>query len=296
MEEVVKTELGCTMVKKVGSSAGGYICGGNIFETDKGKIYVKFSNDSTAMHMFEGEMASLESILHTKAVRIPKPYKVFKLPGDGAALAMEYVDLKRGLSTFAAQLGQQMAAVHKRNKDLYTKEKKESNRLHGHSDGGDDDDDGKAQYQPQFGFHVETCCGRIPQPNEWKDSWPELYAAKIDSQVTHLEENFRNHEVRGLWDQLLRKYSTFFEDLPDIHPALLHGDLWSGNVSENDEGPVIFDPASFYGHSEFEFSISKMFGGFPRSFFDSYHEIIPRSSKFKLRERLYQLFHYINHW
>ncbi|XP_036370903.1 ketosamine-3-kinase-like [Octopus sinensis] len=59
---------------------------------------------------------------------------------------------------------------------------------------------------------------------------------------------------------------------------------------------VIFDPASFYGHSEFEFSISKMFGGFPRSFFDSYHEIIPRSSKFKLRERLYQLFHYINHW
>eukprot|EP00106_Octopus_bimaculoides_P009919 XP_014777361.1 PREDICTED: fructosamine-3-kinase-like [Octopus bimaculoides] len=240
MEEVIKTELGCTMVKKVGSSGGGSICGGNSYETDKGKIYVKFSNDSAAMAMFEGEMASVESILRTKAVRIPKPYKVFKLPGTGAALVMEYVDLKRGLSTFASQLGQQMAAMHKHNDDLYKKEKKESNRLHGCSDGDDDDDDGEPQHQPRFGFPVATCCGRIPQPNKWKDSWPEFYAAKIDCQITHLEENYRNHEVRGLWDQLLRKYSIFFDDLPIIPPALLHGDLWSGNVSENDEGPDIF--------------------------------------------------------
>ena len=35
-----------------------------------------------------------------------------------------------------------------------------------------------------------------------------------------------------------------------------------------DAVPVIFDPASFYGHDEFEFGIINMFGGFDEQFFD----------------------------
>ena len=58
----------------------------------------------------------------------------------------------------------------------------------------------------------------------------------------------------------------------DIIPALLHGDLWSGNVSQTRENdvdvPVIFDPAAFYGHDEFELGIITMFGGFRPEFFD----------------------------
>ena len=86
----------------------------------------------------------------------------------------------------------------------------------------------------------------------------------------------------------------------EVRPALLHGDLWSGNVAQTtaecqpaDEStsasssssssssasassssssatsiPVIFDPASFYGHDEFEFGIIEMFGGFDPAFFE----------------------------
>lgn len=91
------------------------------------------------------------------------------------------------------------------------------------------------------------------------------------------------------------KIPDLFRDL-DIVPALLHGDLWSGNVAEDASGPVIFDPASFYGHSEYELAIAGMFGGFSGSFYTAYHSRVPRAPGFEKRLQLYQLFHYLNHW
>lgn len=91
------------------------------------------------------------------------------------------------------------------------------------------------------------------------------------------------------------KIPDLFRDL-DIVPALLHGDLWGGNVAEDASGPVIFDPASFYGHSEYELAIAGMFGGFSGSFYAAYHSRLPRAPGFERRLQLYQLFHYLNHW
>ncbi|CAJ0941010.1 unnamed protein product [Ranitomeya imitator] len=82
----------------------------------------------------------------------------------------------------------------------------------------------------------------------------------------------------------------------EVVPALLHGDLWGGNVAELDMGPVIFDPACFYGHWEFELAIAGMFGGFGSSFYSAYHQKLPRSPGLEKRLKLYQLFHYLNHW
>lgn len=62
------------------------------------------------------------------------------------------------------------------------------------------------------------------------------------------------------------------------------------------EGPVIFDPATFYGHSEYELGIAGMFGGFNKSFYSAYHQKIPQDPGFEKRNQLYQLFHYLNHW
>lgn len=44
--------------------------------------------------MFEGEMASLESIQKTNIVRVPQPIKVIDLPGGGAMFVMEYLKMK----------------------------------------------------------------------------------------------------------------------------------------------------------------------------------------------------------
>lgn len=91
------------------------------------------------------------------------------------------------------------------------------------------------------------------------------------------------------------KIPSLFCDM-EIIPALLHGDLWGGNVAEDDSGPIIFDPASFYGHSEYELAIAGMFGGFNSSFYSAYHSKIPKAPGFEKRLKLYQLFHYMNHW
>jgi hypothetical protein len=41
-----------------------------------------------------------------------------------------------------------------------------------------------------------------------------------------------------------------------IQPVLLHGDLWSGNmgVEASSGNPIIFDPASYFGHNEAEYA------------------------------------------
>uniref|UniRef100_A0A8D8PPN0 protein-ribulosamine 3-kinase n=1 Tax=Cacopsylla melanoneura TaxID=428564 RepID=A0A8D8PPN0_9HEMI len=58
----------------------------------------------------------------------------------------------------------------------------------------------------------------------------------------------------------------------------------------------MYDPAVFYGHHEYDLAISSMFPGFRQQFYDAYHALIPKAPGFEDRQRVYQLFHYLNHW
>ncbi|KAK7373555.1 hypothetical protein VNO80_06969 [Phaseolus coccineus] len=81
-----------------------------------------------------------------------------------------------------------------------------------------------------------------------------------------------------------------------IEPCLLHGDLWSGNISSNRNGePVILDPACYYGHSEAEFGMSWC-AGFEGSVYDSYFKVMPKQPGFEERRDLYMLYHCLNHY
>lgn len=44
--------------------------------------------------MFDGEMASLEAILKTETVKVPKPIKVIELDKGGCVFVMEHLDMK----------------------------------------------------------------------------------------------------------------------------------------------------------------------------------------------------------
>lgn len=157
----------------------------------------------------------------------------------------------------------------------------------------------------EFGFQVPTACGSIAQVNHWTDDWPSFFARyRLDHPIRALLSDHGDRELSQQWAQLQLKLSKFFVDYETrngdkIIPALLHGDLWSGNVAQltEDGGKgVIYDPSSFYGHSEYDFAIARMFGGFPKSFEQAYFEAKPKKKLFDLRNKLYQLFHHLNHW
>lgn len=285
--EILKSELGTKTLKDTGISGGGCISSGNTFDTDHGRVFIKVNTKSGARTMFEGEYASLEAFYNANIVRVPKPIKIIDRPGGGAMFAMEYLDMGRGLSKYAATLGEQLGRLHLQNAEICKTQQKLENRI---TKGGKE-----FEGVTKFGFHINTCCGYLEMNNSWKDDWPSFYADKIEMQMKRIDKDYGDRQAREKWHEVLNKFSKYFEGV-DIQPALVHGDLWGGNVAENETGPVIFDPASFYGHSEYDLGISYLFGGFNSHFFSAYHKVIPKAPGFQGRKELYKLFHYLNHW
>ncbi|XP_075928919.1 fructosamine-3-kinase-like [Petromyzon marinus] len=95
--------------------------------------------------------------------------------------------------------------------------------------------------------------------NEWQEDWVTFFSRqRLQLQLDMIEKDYGERETRELWSRLQLRLGDFFRDV-EVVPALLHGDLWTGNAAEINEGPVIFDPASFYGHLEYELAIAGMF-------------------------------------
>ncbi|RVE69638.1 hypothetical protein OJAV_G00079540 [Oryzias javanicus] len=289
MEAKLKKELGTSMLKPTGHSGGGCISEGQSYDTDTGRVFVKINHKNEAKLMFDGEMASLEAIFRTETVKVPKPIKVIELDRGGCVFVMEHLDMK-SLNKYSKQLGEQLADLHLHNQTLQEKLRKEQQTV------GKGASQSEVAVVEKFGFDVATCCGYLPQQNEWQSDWVAFYSQqRLQHQLNMVEKSYGDREARELWANLQLKIPQFFTDV-EVVPALLHGDLWGGNVAECAEGPVIFDPATFYGHSEYELGIAGMFGGFNKSFYSAYHEKIPQAPGFEKRNQLYQLFHYLNHW
>ncbi|CAH1405426.1 unnamed protein product [Nezara viridula] len=282
LENLIKAALNTSTLKRTGQSGGGCINQGEAYITDTGTVFVKSNSKPKAKLMFEGESEGLKALAGTGIVTVPQPITVLENPDGGACLVMEFIEMK-GLRSLAHKLGDEIAKMHMQNVNLENR----SNRI---------SEKPQMEYIPQFGFHATTCCGYIPQENEWNEDWVAFFAQnRLDYQFRLLEREKGDREAIEMWSRLQIIIPKFFKD-QRIRPSLLHGDLWGGNAAQTKRHPVIFDPAAFYGHHEYELAISGMFGGFTRSFYDSYHKVIPKTPGFEGRQRLYTLFHYLNHW
>ncbi|XP_029456138.1 ketosamine-3-kinase-like [Rhinatrema bivittatum] len=290
MEKYLKKKLNTSLLTAVGDALGGCISQGQSYVTDRGRVFVKINHKPEARKMFDGEAASLEAILQTHTVRVPKPMKVADIPAEGAMLVMEHLDMKP-LNYYAAELGEQLADLHLHNQKLGRKLWKERATI-----GKPGVNSEAVQFVDQFGFHAVTCCGFIPQVNEWQSDWVTFFTRqRLQPQMDLIEKDYGDREVQELWSHLQLIVPALFCDTK-IVPALLHGDLWEGNVAEEESGPVLFDPASFYGHSEYELAIGSMIGECGETLYSAYHQKIPRAPGFKRRLKLYQLFHALNNW
>ncbi|KAF4573156.1 hypothetical protein EYR36_007666 [Pleurotus pulmonarius] len=151
-----------------------------------------------------------------------------------------------------------------------------------------------------FGFGVPTYCGATRLENGWFETWEACYSAMIDDLVRQLRKKGRYAGLCEAVEEVRERVIPKLLGAINVPPVLLHGDLWSGNTgTDRSTGePVIFDPASFYGHNEADLAIGRMFGGIPNGFYEEYHKYLPKTEpmeQYNLRNELYQLFHYLNH-
>jgi protein-ribulosamine 3-kinase len=148
----------------------------------------------------------------------------------------------------------------------------------------------------RFGFYHDNYCGSTPQRNTWSDSWGQFFAVqKIGVLLDCLKSHnmFSFSELR-IFENLIQKIPSLLAD--KSKPVLIHGDLWSGNYMITSRGPALIDPASYYADREMEFGIMTLFGGFSARFREAYNEVNPLPSGWKERNKLYQLYHVLNHY
>lgn len=141
---------------------------------------------------------------------------------------------------------------------------------------------------PRFGWATDNWIGLAPQKNGWSDDWIGFYRDR------RLIPQLQRAQLLSEAEPILEHLATFFENYRPA-PSLLHGDLWSGNAGFTREGPVVYDPAVYYGDREADLAMTELFGGFRGAFYSAYREEWPLDSGYEVRKPLYNLYHLINH-
>ena len=212
--------------------------------------------------MLSAEAQGLHELAKSGAIRVPE---VIRLTED--FLVLEFIPTAINPPTnFWSKLGRQLANLH-------------------------------AYSQKIPGFHQDNFIGRSPQKNHCTSNWKEFFwQSRLLPQWEMAMQRDIPNKIKLLWQQLESFWPAPL-DGSSAQASLLHGDLWSGNVlvSKNGE-PVVIDPAVYYGDAEADLSLTYLFGGFPTTFYQAYQEIRPKREGFARRQKVYQLYHLLNHF
>ncbi|XP_055331073.1 ketosamine-3-kinase-like isoform X2 [Paramacrobiotus metropolitanus] len=258
--------------------------------TYRGKtVFVKMNKNSG------GEKVGLETIAATGEVKVPRPLQVRLCGQHGGELILEHMDMRPLSAEAEGLLGYQLACMHLDNiqRPLWCVGRKTKKR--------DSWNIGHDAVVKSFGFVCPTSCGYILNDNTWENDWTVFYTRRVQNRMDfYLCEN-QDRVMEQLWEKVKTVIPRLFSDTC-VYPSLLHGDLWPGNTAMTADGkPVLFDPATFYGHHEYDLACGSLFASFGDTFYDEYHKIIPQcdSLYFTYRQKLYQFYYFLNqhtHW
>ncbi|MAM12688.1 MAG: aminoglycoside phosphotransferase [Rhizobiaceae bacterium] len=122
----------------------------------------------------------------------------------------------------------------------------------------------------QYGFDHDYAFGTVAIENDRTASWVAFWRDR------RLLNNI-GHIPADLARRVERLAGNLAAHLPDAPPAaLLHGDLWSGNVMASSGRVTAFiDPACYYGHAEVDLAMLNLFGSLDQGFYASYPRLEP---------------------
>ena len=238
--EQLSTEISAKIIS-IRSVSGGDIANSYLLTTDSGEAFLKTHEN---YNLLEAEKTGLAAIAKTNTIKTPE------ILGFGSIdnltfLALEWVDTKPASKENFELFGKQLAALHQ-------------------------------QTQKEFGFSSNNFIGHLQQSNKPHDNWNDFYIEeRLLPQLRLAKSKGLLHEQEIPSIEMMKE--NCFKYFNTITPSLLHGDLWNGNyfISQNN-GPYIFDPSTYFGHSEIDIAMSKLFGGFDSAFYTSYYSSIPK--------------------
>jgi fructosamine-3-kinase len=205
----------------------------------------------------------LEWLARETAAPVPRV-----LHAEDDLLAMSYVDGRPGLDGAAAE--RHLAAI--------------VASLHG-------------RRGARFGFERDTAIGGLRQPNGEMEAWVDFFR---DRRLLFMarEATAAGRLPMSLVTRIERLAGRLERFLPtDAVPALVHGDLWHGNVLARGERVLaLVDPALSFADPEIELAFMTLFGSVGETFFAAYAERRPLAPGFfEERRDLYNLYPLLVH-
>ena len=246
--------------------SGGCIHDARMLDTDAGRFFVKL-NSEPYDPIFSAEAAGLEALSRSGTSLVIPRVIAHEDPTPEASgwLVLEYIEPGPRRPDFDDALGRGLAELHTCTREA-------------------------------FGFSEDTYCGTTRQPNPWTADWIGFYREHRLGRQLRLgtDRGLYHRKDRLHFERLLTRLDTLLEG--DEPPALLHGDLWSGNLLVTGRGaPALVDPAAYFGHREAELGMMTLLGGFSNRVFAAYEEVLPLASGWRDRNLLYSLYHVMNH-
>lgn len=265
--KIISQEISNSTGKAQQLSSTRQLAGGSINQTLKASsadqdYFIKL-NRAELIDMFNAETAGLQELKQAHALAVPEVI-CSGCNDESAWLVLEYIPLGGGNAASFSKAGNALAQLHR--------------KLH-----------------DKFGWHRDNTIGSTPQINTYQDDWISFWQQnRFAYQIKLAEMNGYSGDVISNVERLIDSSSDFLSHQPVA--SLLHGDLWSGNLSFDKTGkPVIYDPAVYYGDRETDLAMTELFGGFTQNFYAAYQEAWPLSPGYNVRKIFYNLYHILNH-
>lgn len=255
LDENIAIHLGSTLVSSH-AVGGGCIHDARCLEFSDGRsVFVKSSSGSRA-DLLSAERNDLE--LLAPHIRVPAVWGHGRF-ADSTWLALEWLEL-HGMNGGAwRHLGRALARLH-------------------------------SVTAKDHGLDHGNFIGATPQLNRRSSSWRVFYQ---NCRLLPQLELARSHGHVYPIQQILSAAGAVLAD-HEPRPALLHGDLWSGNTASLQDGnAAVFDPSPYFGDPETDLAMLELFGGdLTNEFLDGYGPLPEGRGR---RRPLYDLYHALNH-
>ncbi len=257
------------------SVAGGCINQNYVLQTNLGNYFVKL-NQANLVEMFVAEAKGLLQMQATNTIKVPQPI-CYGTVNDRAYLVLEWLDLSKNMHQDWSFMGEKLALMHgfsvanlQLNQPL------------------------DQPLDQSFGWVMNNTIGSTPQLNPWTKNWAKFFAEERIGYQMQLAQR-----RGGQFPETSKVVEAVYQALSNHQPqpSLVHGDLWGGNAAITNAGePVIFDPATYVGDREVDLAMTKLFGGFPKEFYQGYHQTFPLAPGYEQRKNIYNLYHILNHF